>query len=137
MSENTPPVYTLADAARALAILEDVHRAATPEPWFIGYDGDVPSALCRATARHPDGSLNLEPIMVSADAWSPAEDLTVAEYARNALPLLVRVARALLELQTLKDIRPADYDERKPQAWAEALAALVDLGLLLPSKGGE
>lgn len=102
-----------------------LHAAATQGTMQVAYDDDdgrggwvvVPSARGMA-----------DPMAWTGGGSLGENDARLIAAAVNALPALLRVARAAWELQMLKDDRPADYEQRKPLAWAELRAALAESG---------
>lgn len=78
--------------------LTRLHKAATQEPWWLGWidetdpETDPPSAVCFAD---PDGMAPLLEIAHEHLGYPEAPaDLRVTEAARNALPLFIALARA-------------------------------------------
>lgn len=116
---------------QALDHLEALHRAATPEPWFLVWaepnepDVDPPDAV----GIYEHGAFS--PLLVIDEDHvgddEAANDLRVVEAARNALPLLLRAARAAANVRA-----PA---ANLNAAVVELDTALSALTLLLPADG--
>jgi predicted nucleotidyltransferase len=120
--------------------LERLERAATPGPWgefaesgdwWVEQRGDDGGPAC-----NPNGSPTgfvCESNTDERGQWAKQEDIDLMIAARNALPALLRVARAARELEEILATVAADADAadvlvmRRHAARAELRAALAAL----------
>lgn len=110
----------MSEVVKVIELLEVLHKNGTAHPWFLGwedgadFEADPPTAVC---IREFDGTL--VPVVETAEENLGEDgadvDLWLVEYARNALPVLLGVARAA-----------HSYVSGPDAAGLEALAAALD-----------